>query len=122
MKPSTAKSKGAQTETQFVEFLKANGVPNAERRHLSGAYDKGDISGWVQSNGSKPVCVEVKSGAQLNIQGWLRELDAEIINSKADIGFLAIRPKGKPRPEDWYIVMRTPGFIDLMREAEYITE
>lgn len=120
MKPGTAKAKGAATETAYVEFLKANGVPNAERRHLSGAYDKGDISGWCAVDGSWNVCVEVKSGASLNIQQWLRELDAEIVNANADTGHVVIRPKGKPKPEDWFVVMRTPEFMKLMEKAGYI--
>lgn len=120
MKPSTAKAKGAQTETLYVEYLKANGVPNAERRHLSGAQDKGDIAGWCAPDGAWNICVEVKSGAKLNIQGWLKELDSEIINSQAETGILVVRPKGKPDPADWFVVMRNPLLMKLMEKAGYI--
>ena len=50
MKPSTAKSKGLETESAWVEFLVDNGVPFAERRRLNGVEDRGDISGWVGIN------------------------------------------------------------------------
>ena len=120
MKPSTAKAKGAQTESLFVTYLKGVGVPNAERRHLQGALDKGDISGWVQGNGSKSVCCEVKSGAQLSVPKWINELKEEITNSEADTGFIAVRPKGKPNPEDWWAILPMDVFIKLMEEAGYV--
>lgn len=114
MKPGTAKRKGAETEEKFVQFLKGIGVPGAERRHLAGMNDKGDIAGWPN------VCVEVKSGAQLNVGEWLRQLDIEIINSEAKIGFVAVRPKGKPDPKDWWMIMRSEELMELLREAGYI--
>lgn len=120
MKPSTAKAKGADTESKYVEEIKKLGILNAERRHLSGAYDKGDVAGWVKQTGEKSVCVEVKSGAQLSIPKWLSELAAEVKNSNADVGFVVVRPKGKPQVKDWFIVMPHPEFIELMREAGYM--
>ena len=67
MKPSTAKKKGADTEILYVDYLKQNGVPNAERRHLNGVYDKGDIAGWNAHDGSWNVVVEVKSGGRASV-------------------------------------------------------
>lgn len=120
MKPATAKRKGAETEELFVQYLRSKGIVNAERRHLSGANDKGDIAGWVQRDGSKSVAVEVKSGAQLTIPQWLKELEAEIKNAKADTGCVAVRPKGKPRPEDWFVVIPMERYMALMGEAGYL--
>lgn len=120
MKPSTAKRKGAETEELFCQYLRDNGVPNAERRHLSGQYDKGDIAGWVKSSGEDHVVVEVKSGAVLNVSQWMRELESEVTNAVADTGFIAVRPKGKPSPEDWWVMMPTGPFLDLMRRAGYL--
>lgn len=113
MKISTIKAKGRETENLLVEYLESFGL-EVERRRLTGAADQGDIAGW------KNVCVEVKSGAKLDIPGWMRELEAEIINSKAKTGFLAIRPKGKPNPKDWFIVMSTDRFMELMKKAKYL--
>lgn len=120
MKPSTAKAKGAKTEQIFVDFIKFKGVPNAERRHLSGQYDKGDIAGWVKPDGTRSVCVEVKSGAALKIPEWLEELRAEIANSGADTGFVAVRPKGKPKPEDWFHIIPTDILLELLELAGYL--
>jgi len=120
LKPSTAKSKGLETENKFVAFLHKWGIVNAERRRLNGVLDKGDVSGWVKLDGSQSVCVEVKSGASLNLPLWLRELALEKVNAGADVGFVAVRPKGKPNVEDWYAIMPMPEFMALMREAGYM--
>jgi hypothetical protein len=111
MKPGTAKSKGRETENLLVEFLNKEYGLTTERRRLNGSADKGDIAGWDD------VCVEVKSGAALSLPQWLRELAAEIKNAKAKMGFIAVRPKGKPNPEDWFIVMPLPEFLELTEKA-----
>lgn len=113
MKPNTAKTKGRDTENSFVEFLHGKGIRSAERRRLTGSYDKGDIAGWAD------VCVEVKSGAVLSISGWLKELAAEVVNAKAKLGFIVVRPKGKPNPSDWFVVMPVEEFMELVKEAGY---
>lgn len=120
MKPSTAKTKGAQTETAFVDWIKLRGVPNAERRHLSGQFDKGDIAGWVKGDGSKSVAVEVKSGGSLKIPQWIKELEFEVQNAKADTGFIAVRPSGKPKVDDWWAILPIPVMMQLLEEAGYL--
>lgn len=114
MKPGTAKAKGRATENIHVEYLKENGVLHAERRRLKGVLDEGDVTGWPG------VCVEVKSGAKVNISGWLSQLEVEMENSNAETGYVAVRPKGKPKAEDWYAVLPMPVLMDLMREAGWL--
>lgn len=116
MKPRTAKTKGAQTEQMFCDYAKQWGLLHIERRHLAGSNDKGDIAGWPG------VCVEVKSGAKLDLPGWLAELDAEIRNANADTGFVAIRPKGKPHPSQWYAALPLPVLMRLMLGAGWIAK
>lgn len=120
MKPSTAKTKGRETENKYVEWLIDHGVPNAERRRLLGVLDKGDISGWVKSDGSDSVVVEVKSGAKLDIAGWLKELECEISNAGGTIGFVVVRPKGKPNVDDWFVLMPLPEHHALMERAGFL--
>jgi hypothetical protein len=114
MTPATAKRKGAETEEWWCEYLRANGAPHAERRHLAGSFDKGDIAGL-------PGQVhEVKSGARLDLSGWMDELRVEVRNAGAAFGVLVIRPKGKPNPSDWWCVV-TPGTLTaLMQEAGWL--
>lgn len=117
MKPSTAKAKGRETENRFVAFVRPL-VPHIERRRLKGNKDEGDTTGWPG------VCVEVKSGARLDIPAWLRELDIETVNANADPApsFLVIRPKNQPDPRDWFIVRRLPNDLELLRMAGWIAE
>ena len=114
MKPATAKAKGRQTESMLVDWLRANGVPHAERRRLTGAHDQGDITGWPG------VCVEVKSGARLDIAGWIDELAAEIRHAQAETGFVAVRPRGRPAVDDWWAVLPLPALVELMRQAGWM--
>lgn len=114
MKPSTAKSKGRETENIFVEYLIEHGVIHAERRRLNGSFDQGDVTGWPG------VVVEVKSGAKLDIAGWLAELKVEMLNAEAEMGFVAVRPKGKPNAKDWFALMPVDLLMQLMKEAGWI--
>jgi hypothetical protein len=99
MKPATAKSKGRETENLLVAWLIARtGLP-VERRRLAGTNDKGDLTGIPD------FCGEVKSGAAIDLPGWLRQLDVEMINSNASMGAVFVRPKSKPNVEDWYVVL-----------------
>lgn len=121
LKPSTAKRKGVETENIWISWLKDKwGLVNVERRRLNGTEDKGDVAGWVKQNGSHNVVVEIKSGAKLSIPEWLGELKEEKKNAKGDLGFIAVRPKGKPNAEDWFIIMPATEFMQLTREAGYL--
>jgi hypothetical protein len=101
---SKAKAKGTAAETAFVNWLReqSDDYVTVERRVTNGAYDRGDIAGIPHT------VIEIKSGARLNIQEWLRELDAEIANAKALVGYLVIKPKGigSANVQNWWIIQR----------------
>jgi hypothetical protein len=117
MTPATAKAKGRETENLLVEHLRAAGWPHVERRRLTGRDDQGDIAAMRGPAGG--VAVEIKSGARLDIAGWLAELERETIAARAATGFVAVRPKGKPHPTEWFAVMPLPWLLDLLAEAGY---
>lgn len=113
MTPATAKAKGRETENTFVGYLK-RWVPAAERRRLCGVLDRGDVTGmagWVW---------EVKSGARVNIAGWLAELRAEMRNDGSTAGAVVVRPKGSPQPEDWYAVLPLPVLMRLLEQSGWV--
>lgn len=115
MNPRQAKTKGRETEQMLVDHLRRNwALVNVERRRLTGRDDQGDIAGWLG------VCVEVKSGARIDIAGWLDELAAEIRNAHAEVGFVAVRPRGKPDPADWYALLPLDALLELLREVGWI--
>lgn len=84
---SKSRAKGTAAESMIVAFLRGL-WPGAERRALSGAKDRGDVAG------TPGVCWEVKSAVRLNIPEWLRETEAERINSGSDLGVLVIKLRG----------------------------
>jgi hypothetical protein len=115
VKPATAKAKGRATENQAVAWLRENGYPYAERRHLAGEHDLGDITGMPG------ICVEVKSAAQWAPVRWLRETRAEMNNSRSPIGFVMARPKGGTNVDDWVIMMHPDTLLSLLTDAGWRT-
>lgn len=72
---SKSKAKGTLFERQVVEYLQANGFPQAERRALAGSNDRGDVSGidgWV---------LEVKNHARMELAEWMDEAWREAANA-----------------------------------------
>ena len=112
MKPATAKAKGRATENQAVEWLRANGYPDAERRRLNGTNDLGDITGCGPG-----ICIEVKSAAAWHPVRWLRELRIEMTNARAAIGFVMARPKGGTNVDDWVFIVHGDTLLSLLTDA-----
>lgn len=110
---SKAKQKGTAAETAVVKYLKENGFPHAERRALHGTLDKGDITGCG------PVVFEIKNHAKLDLAGWLKELEVEMINANVDTGAVIAKKRGTTNCGEWYAVLPTRVFIGLLKQAGY---
>ena len=39
------------------------------------------------------------------------------MNAHADLGYVVARPKGKPDPADWVIIMGVAEFFELLDQA-----
>ena len=115
MKPSSIKAKGRNAENAPVELIKESGWPYAERRRQTGAKDRGDVTGIPK------VVLEIKSGARLDLPGWLRETEAERINDGAIIGALIVKLKGmgEAKVRDWPVMLPLSQFLALLLEAGY---
>jgi hypothetical protein len=96
---TASRARGTRAETAFVDYLRRF-YPWAERRALNGARDRGDVAGIPG------ITIEVKAAKRMDLGAWLRELDVEVINDRSEVGFLAVKPIGKTRGEDYFIVMR----------------
>lgn len=107
---SAARARGTAAETKFVDYLRQF-YPWAERRALNGSKDRGDVAGVPG------ITVEVKAAKRMELGAWLRELDAEMINDRSDVGFLAVKPIGKTKGEDYFVVMRPDTVMRLLKEA-----
>ena len=108
-----SKQKGTSAETAVVKHLINNGFPEAERRTLSGANDKGDISGI------KDVCLEVKDHKKINLAGWIKELEVERRNALATTGAVIHKKRGTLNVGEWYATIPVWVYIDLLIEAGY---
>jgi hypothetical protein len=108
------RNKGTSAESAVVAYLRDNGFPHAERRSLTGATDKGDISGCLG------LCIEVKyANSGLKLGPWLTETRVERFNSRADYGVLVVKPAGlgDRNTAYWYAVMIGEEFAELSAKA-----
>lgn len=111
---SKSRAKGTAAESMVVAFLRRL-WPGAERRALSGAKDRGDVAG------TPGVCWEVKSAVGIKIPEWLRETEAERVNSGSDLGILVIKPIGfgEKKVGQWAAVMPLEDVLRLLQAAGY---
>lgn len=110
-----SKIKGTAFESSTVDCLRRGGWVQAERRALSGALDKGDISGVAAG----AVMIECKAHQTLHITNWLREVDAQTDNAGAAIGALWVKLPRRAGAENGAVVLRPEMFMRLLREAGY---
>lgn len=110
---SKQRAKGTQAETAVVRYLQDHGFPHAERRALHGINDMGDITGCG------PVVFEVKNCKQFDLAGWLKELEAEMVNAKAETGAVIAKRRGKADAAGWYAIMPFSDLVQLLIEAGY---
>ena len=94
-----------------VAWLIANGFPYAERRHLKGAADEGDVTGIPG------LTIEVKSAAAWAPVRWQRETRVEMGNTGDAIGFCMCRPKATNNVDDWIFLVPSEVLLQLLTEA-----
>jgi hypothetical protein len=76
------------------------------------AGDRGDLTGWPG------VVVEAKNCARLELAAWVDQLEAEIVEARADTGVVIIKRKGTSDVGQYYAVMTANRWETLMTEAE----
>lgn len=106
------KRKGDEAERRVAAWLAAHGWPYAERQLGAGRKaDVGDIAGLPG------IVVEVKNHRTLALSAWLRELDAETVNARAEHGVLVVKRKGVSNAGQWYAVTTLDDWARLATEA-----
>lgn len=107
-----SKQKGTAYETEIAQYLRSRGWVHAERRALAGHNDLGDITGI-------PGCViEAKACKTFDLPGWLNELEQEVANARADVGFVFVRRRGTSDRGRDYAVMTVRQACDLLARLE----
>jgi hypothetical protein len=112
---SASKAKGTAWESAVVDYLRANGVPHAERRAQSGTHDRGDIAGLVG------VVLECKSAARVELAAWVDEAETERANDGADVAAVWIKRRGRTSPGAGFVTMTGDTLLKLLAAAGYIT-
>jgi hypothetical protein len=107
---SASKKKGTAAETAVVQFLRAAGFTQVERRTLGGTKDRGDIAGIPG------VVIEVKNCARQELGAWVAEAEIERGNDHASLGAVWHKRRGKGSPGDWFVTMSGSQFAALLRE------
>lgn len=109
---NSAKIKGSQFERDVVKFFNENGFPLVERRYGAGAQaDKGDINGLQ-------CVVECKNVNKITLSTIVDETVTEVNNSHFEIGFAAIKRRGKG-VADAYACLPMRYMVQLLKEAGY---
>lgn len=87
---------------------------NIERRALTGAKDRGDITG-VRTVYGRRVVVEVKDyGGRLEPGPWLNEAERERQNDGAAVGVVVAKRRGTTNPADQFALMRLADLAVLL--------
>ena len=111
---SRQKQKGTAFETLITTWLRDRlGDDRIDRMPLSGAKDRGDITGIRTLLGEK-VAVEVKNHARLDLAGWISEAEVERGNADAAVGVVVFKRRGKGQARDQYVLMTAEDFAVLL--------
>lgn len=107
---SASKQKGTSAERAVANYLARTAFPDADRRPLSGAKDKGDIGGVGR------LVFEVKAAKAWQIAQWLRETEQERVNAEAHFGILVYKPPGLglTKVGQWLTFMDWFSYLDLL--------
>jgi hypothetical protein len=112
----SAKTAGTAFETSIANYLADEIDDRIERRRLSGAFDRGDISGLRISN--QRLVVECKNyGGKLLTGPWLNETETERINDGAIAGFVVAKRKGTTDPAQQIVLMTLKDLAALINSS-----
>ena len=110
---SASKQKGSAHERAVVDYLKANGWKHAERRLAGDKNDRGDIAGVPG------IVLECKNEKRIDLAQYMRELEVEVANDKADAGAAIVKKRGTTDVADYYAVMPVYMLVHLLKKAGY---
>jgi hypothetical protein len=108
-----AKKAGTEHESRSVIWFKTHGWLYARRIVMKGQRDEGDID---LGNGI-PVVLEAKAEKTVNLAGYIKELDAEIVNAGAETGFVIIKRRGTRDVGKYYALTTVEHANALLRQV-----
>jgi hypothetical protein len=110
---ASAKAAGTRMESSVVGYLAEHLDDRIERRRLSGARDRGDLSGW-RFAGNR-ICAEVKDyGGKYLVGTWLNEVEIQRGNDSADVGLVIAKRRGHGDPGDQVVFLTLRDLATLL--------
>lgn len=117
---SKGKIIGTKAESAVVKAARGRGFGQADRHVMKGAKDEGDV--WLCPG----VIIEVKGGEMARsasagqIDRWMEEVEVELRNAKAQVGFLVTQTRGigEANAHLWKAHMRVTDFLDLVESNQ----
>lgn len=111
--PNPNKLRGDRAERAVRDYLRANGFPHCERTRAGYTRDAGDL------HPAPGLTVQVKDRAQYAWPEWLRQLDEQRDEAKADHAVLVVKRRNLGDPGQWLAVMPLAAIARLLRDAGY---
>lgn len=111
--PNPNKLRGDRAERAVRDYLRANGFPHCERTRAGYTRDAGDL------HPAPGLTVQVADRAQYAWPEWLRQLDEQRDEAKADHAVLVVKRRGLGDPGQWLAVMPLAAITRLLRDAGY---
>ena len=110
---NSAKAAGQRFESLVAAYLNRHVDDRIERRRMSGANDRGDISGLRHMGGR--IFVECKDyGGQLKPGPWVEEAEVERLNDSAGVGIVVAKRRGTTAPGDQFVLMTLADLVALL--------
>lgn len=112
---ASAKKAGTAFESLVVAYLAQHIDDRIERRRLSGAKDRGDLSGWRHA-GMRLVAECKDYGGQIKAGPWLNETETQRLNDDAQIGLVIAKRRGTTDPGDQLVLLTLRDLVTLLTQ------
>ena len=110
---NSAKAAGQRFESLVAAWLNTHVDDRIERRRMSGANDRGDISGLRHMGGR--IVIECKDyGGQLKPGPWVEEAHIEAGNDSALLGIVVAKRRGTTDPGSQFVLMTLADLVALL--------
>lgn len=111
---ASARNAGTAFETKTVAWLaEVLGDDRIERRRLSGANDRGDVTG-LRIWGKRAVLECKDYGGRVQVGPWLNEAEIERGNDDAMFAAVVAKRRGTTKPGEQIVIMSMADFAYLV--------
>lgn len=111
---ASAKSAGTAMETAIARYLATHVDDRIERRRLSGAKDRGDLSGVRTIHGGRVVIEAKDHGGRVQVGPWLNEAEVERGNDDAVVAAVVAKRRGVTDPGAQIVLMTVRDLVALL--------